>query len=70
MGKEIITFGNIENKKQRFHCQKNSILIYDLNIDRIVVSNKVPFGKAGFKYFIGYKNNGKVVPLCDASKNE
>ena len=37
----------------------------DINIDRIVVSNKVPFGKNGFKYFIGYEDDsGKIMPLC------
>ena len=31
----------------------------------MVVSNKVPFGKKGFKYFIGYENDDeKVMPLC------
>ena len=44
MGKEIITFGNIEIEKQKFHSHKNQISIYDVNIDRIVVSNKGPFG--------------------------
>ena len=44
MGKEIITFGDIEIEKQKFHSHKNQISIYDVNIDRIVVSNKVPFG--------------------------
>ena len=30
----------------------------------MVVSNKVPFGKKGFKYFIGYKNVKQIKPLC------
>ena len=39
--------------------------MYDVNIDRIVVSNKVLFGKKSFKYFIGYKDDReKVEPLC------
>ena len=37
----------------------------DVNIDRIVVSNKVPFGRKGFKYFMGFENvYEKVMPLC------
>ena len=39
------------------------ISIYDVNIDRIVVSNKVPFCKKGFKYTIGYKDVKKFNPL-------
>ena len=30
----------------------------------IVVSNKLPFGKEDFKYFIGYKDAKKIRPLC------
>ena len=63
--KEIITFGNIEIEKYKFHQHKSLILIHDINIDRIVVSNKVPFGKKGFKYFIGYEDDSeKLMPLC------
>ena len=39
--------------------------MYDVNIDRIEVSNKVPFGKKGFQYFIGCKDDHeKVISLC------
>ena len=40
MGKEIVTFGNIELEKQKFHQQKNPFSIHDVNTDRMVVSNK------------------------------
>ena len=33
MSKEIITFGDIEVEKDKFHQHKNPISIYDLNID-------------------------------------
>ena len=60
MGKEwvmkIIMFGNIE---------------IDVNIDRKVVSNKVPFGKKYFKNFIGYKNGDeKLMPKMSACKRD
>ena len=42
----------------------------DVDIDKIIVSNKVPC-KKGYKYFVGYKDNGKVKPLSiNASTNE
>ena len=28
------------------------------------MSNKVSFDKKGFKYFIGYKDDKKIRPLC------
>ena len=34
------------------------------NIDKIVLSNKISFGKKGFKYFDGYKDTKKIKPWC------
>ena len=45
MDKEIITFGNSEVERHKFHQHKIPISLYDVNISKIVVSNKVPFGK-------------------------
>ena len=50
MGKEIITFGDVEVENQKLYQHKSPISIYDLNVDRIVVSSKVSFGKNGFKW--------------------
>ena len=51
MGKEVIKFGKVEVVKHKFHQHKCPILIYDGNVDRIVVSNRVPFGKKRFLIF-------------------
>ena len=65
MSKEIITFGNIEVEKYRFHQHKSPISTYDVNIDRIGVTNEVPLSKKGFKYSTGYENDQeKVMSLC------
>ena len=48
----------------KFHQHKRPVSIKNINIDKIVVSNKVSFGKKGFKYFIGYNNAKKILPLC------
>ena len=64
MHKEIIAFSNIDLEKHKFHQHKNPISVYDVNINRIVVSNMVHFGKKGFKYFICYKDSKKVRSLC------
>ena len=52
-----------EIKKYKFHQHKSSILINNTYINKIVVSNKVPFNK-DLKYFIGYKDAKKIRPLC------
>ena len=44
-GKEIIMFGNIEVEKQKFHQSKRPIWINNMDISKIVVPNRVPFGK-------------------------
>ena len=56
---KIIKLGDIEIQKQKFHQHKGPISIKNIDINKIVVSNKVSFGKNGFKYFIGYKDAKK-----------
>ena len=43
-------------KKHKFHSHKIPILINDVNFDKMLISNKISFGKNGFKYLICYKN--------------
>ena len=50
MEKASIKFGDIEIEKQ-FHEHKRPISIKNIDINEIVVSNKVSFGKKSFKYF-------------------
>ena len=47
---------DIEIHKQVFHQHKEPISIKNVDIDKVIVSNKVSFGKKEFKYFIGYKD--------------
>ena len=53
MQKTVTKFGNFEIEKQKFHQHKRPISIKNIDIHKIVVSNKVSFIKIGFKYFIG-----------------
>ena len=61
---EIIKFGDIEIEKQKFHQYKEPILIKNRDINKIIVSNEVFFGKKKCKYFIDYKDAKKLRPLC------
>ena len=36
----------------------------NIDINKIVVSEKVFFGKKSFKYFTGYKDARKIRPIC------
>ena len=51
-------------KKYEFHQYNSPISINDIDINEIVVSNKSPFSKQDFKYFIGYKDKNGIRPLC------
>ena len=64
MDKEIIKFDDTEIEEYKFHQNKSLILINDIDINKIVVSNKLPFGKQDFKYFVGYKDSEKIRRFC------
>ena len=38
--------------------------LIDIDINKLVVSNKISFGKKSFKYFISWKDADKIKPLC------
>ena len=59
MNKKIIEFDDTEIEKYKFHQYKSPILIEDIDINKLVVSNKVSFGKKDFKHFVGYKDTKK-----------
>ena len=44
MGKEILTFGDIEIEKDKFYSHKTPILLKDVDIEKVLVSNKIYFG--------------------------
>ena len=59
----IIKFDDTETEQRKFHQNKSPISINDIDIIKIVVSNKLPYGKQDSKYFIGYKDSEKSRPL-------
>ena len=64
MNKKIIKFHDTEIEEYEFHQYKRPIPISDIDINRIVVSNKLPCSKQDLKYFIGYKDDKEIRPLC------
>ena len=45
MGKEILTFGNIENEKNQFYHYQTPIFLGHVDIEKVLVSNKISFGE-------------------------
>ena len=58
MGKEILTFRDIEIEKNKFYHNKAPTFLKDIDIEKVLVCKK------NYKYFIGYLyDDNKVKPL-------
>ena len=57
--KKNIKFDDTEIEKHKFDQYKSPILIDNIDVNKIVVSNKISLSKIDFKYFIGYKDAKK-----------
>ena len=42
MGKEVLTFGDIEIEKNKFYRHKTPFLLRDVDIEKVLVSSKIP----------------------------
>ena len=58
--KPFIKSGLTEIEKHKFHQHETLVLTENIDIDKIVGSNKVCFGKTSFKYFIAYKDEIEI----------
>ena len=63
MGKEILTIGNTENEKNKYYQYKSLFPLRDVDIEKVLVSNKIYFSERNYKYFIGYLYNDHKVKL-------
>ena len=54
MGKDILLFGSIQIGKCKFCRHNSTIFEKDLDIEKVLVSNKISSGEKSYKYFIGY----------------
>ena len=63
MSEKTLKF-DIRVNKKKFHKSKQPINLDLVNVDQIVVSDKFKQNDDGLKYFIGYKEDEIVKPLC------
>ena len=49
---------------KKFHTSKKPVTLNLENIDKIVISDKFKHNDNGSKYFIDYKDNNIIRPLC------
>ena len=64
MNEKTLKFENIRINKKEFHKCKQPEDLASVNVDQIVISSKFKHSDEGFKYFIGYKKDEIVRPLC------
>ena len=65
MSGKSINFDDKKIEKSDFYENKKIFSIDDIDINKIFVSKKEPYGtKKGLKYFIGYNDNNVIRPLC------
>ena len=56
-------FGDKEVNKKDFYSLKQAIPLDSVDLDKIVVSNKLKINETTLKYLCGYLNNDVVQPL-------
>ena len=64
MSKKTLKFSNIRINKTEFHKSKQAIDLGSVTTDKTVVSDKFRHSEESYKYFIGYKEDESVRPLC------
>ena len=58
-----IQFGDKEFNKKEFYSSKQAISIYSIDLNKIVVSNRLKINDTTYKYICGYLNNDTIHPL-------
>ena len=64
IGEKTLKFNNIKVNKKEFHKSKQTIELDLVDAGKIVVSDRFKHSEEGLKYFIGYRENEIVKPLC------
>ena len=60
-----INFDDKKTKKREFYKNQKVFQIDYIDVDKILVSGKEPYGtKNALEYFIEYNNNDVIRPLC------
>ena len=50
---EVLRFSNIEIEKNKFYCHKSPVFKKDVDIEKVLVSNKISSAEKSYKYFVG-----------------
>ena len=64
MSKKALKFVNVEVNKENIHASKHPVALNLVNINQMLISDKFEHSDKSFKYFIGYKDDNIIRPLC------
>ena len=64
MSRKNIKFGDEKVNKSNFYKNKKPSKAEDIDINKILVSKKAPYGKESIKYYTGYNDDNVIRPLC------
>ena len=64
MSKKTVKFNSNRINFKKIHKSKQPINLDLININQIVISDKFKHTDDSFKYYIGYKEDGIIKPLC------
>ena len=64
MSEKTLKFINIKSNKKEIYKSNQAIDLDSVTTDKIVASDKFKHNEEGYKYFIGYKEDEIVKPLC------
>ena len=65
MSGKSMNFDDKKINKSNFYKNKKLFNLYDLHVNKILVSKKESYGtKNSLKYFIGYNDDDIIRPLC------
>ena len=65
MSGKNLNFDDKKIKESKLYKNKKVFLIDDVDVNKILVSKKEPYGtKSSVKYFIEYNDNDTIRPLC------
>ena len=64
MSEKTLKFINIKSNKKEIYKSNQAIDLDSVTTDKIVASDKFKHNEEGYKYFIGYKEDEILKPLC------
>ena len=64
MSRKSIKCGGEKVNKSNFYKNKKPFKTEDIDISKILVSNKEPYGEKSFRCLIGYNDDDIIRPLC------